>query len=45
MECLWNVWEYHSIDPDLVGIDRTGWNKQVHEPSILILFATLWLIL
>lgn len=34
MECSFG---YHSINPDLGGIDRTGWNKQVHEPSLLIL--------
>ena len=34
MECSFG---YHSIKPDLWGIDRTGWNKQVHEPSLLIL--------
>ena len=27
---------YHSLNPDLGGIDRTGWNKQVHEPSLLM---------
>ena len=34
MECSFG---YHSINPGLGGIDRTGWNKQVHEPSLLIL--------
>ena len=38
---LWSFMEcsfvYHSINPDLGGIDRTGWNKQVHEPPLLIL--------
>ena len=34
MEC--SFW-YHFVNPDLGGIDRTGWKKQVHEPSLLIL--------
>ena len=34
MECSFG---YHSINADLWPIDRTGWNKQVHEPSLLIL--------
>ena len=33
MECSFG---YHSIHPHFGGIDRTGWNKQVHEPSLLI---------
>ena len=42
MECNFG---YYSINPDLEEIDRIGWNKQIHEPSLFIPqnqdFATL----